>query len=135
MDNLSDLNENKALLQKAHEVLSNSYSPYSNFKVAAAILTQSGKIFTGVNIENLSYPAGICAERCAMSKAISEGEKIFKKIAVVSSANTFTYPCGICRQFMSEFMNNDSEIILSDNDIIKVFKFSEIMPYAFDSDF
>ena len=128
--------ENRALLQAAVSVLENSYSPYSNFKVAAAAKGNSGKIYTGVNIENISYPAGICAERTAISKAISEGEKRIKKIAIVSSSNDITYPCGICRQVMAEFMDSESEIILTDKEgKIITYKFKEILPHSFDSEF
>lgn len=133
---MSDFDENRNLIEKAKSVLNNSYSPYSNFKVAAAVLTDDDNIFTGVNIENISYPAGICAERCAISKAISEGSKKIKKIAVISSSNDITYPCGICRQVMAEFMTNDSEIILCDKkNNIKCLKLEEIMPFVFDSEF
>lgn len=133
---MNDFNENNILTEKAKAVLNNSYSPYSNFKVAAAVLTDNGEIYTGVNIENISYPAGICAERTAISKAISEGHKKIKKIAIVSSSDDITYPCGICRQVMAEFMDNDSEIILCDKDNnIKTFMLSEIMPFIFNSEF
>jgi cytidine deaminase len=113
-------------------VLSNSYSPYSNFKVAAAILTENGIVYTGVNVENASYGATICAERTAAVKAVSEGERKFIKIAIISSSGEFTYPCGICRQFLADFMDDASEVILSnDKGEEKVFKFGELIPGVF----
>lgn len=128
--------DNLSLINTAKAVLNNSYSPYSGFKVAAAVLAESGKVYTGVNIENISYPAGICAERTAISKAISEGEKKIVKIAVVSSADDITYPCGICRQVMTEFMEKSGELVFMDkNRKIKVVKLGEIMPFAFDNEF
>lgn len=128
--------DNLSLINAAKAVLNNSYSPYSHFKVAAAVLAESGKVYTGVNIENISYPAGICAERTAISKAISEGEKKIVKIAVVSSADDITYPCGICRQVMTEFIEKDGELVFMDkNGEVKVVKLGEIMPFAFDNEF
>ena len=101
--------DNKELLQVAKEASDNAYSPYSNIKVGAALLTSSGKIFTGVNVENASYGATICAERTAFLKAVSEGEREFSKIAVGGSIRNLV-PCGMCRQFMSEF-GTELEII------------------------
>ena len=102
------------LIDKAHEAMKNAYSPYSGFKVGAAILTKDGKIFTGCNVENASYGATICAERCAATKAVSEGSNEFTAIAIVSSSDKFTYPCGICRQFLSEFFEENGTLILWD---------------------
>lgn len=118
------------LIQKAKEAMKYSYSRYSNFSVGAALLTTTGKVYTGCNIENASYGATICAERTALVKAISEGERSFSKIAIVSSNDEFTPPCGICVQFISEFML-DAQIILSSNNDIKTYKVSEFLPYAF----
>jgi cytidine deaminase len=122
--------DNDLLIQKAKEAMKNSYSPYSNFSVGSALLTMDGKVYTGCNIENASYGATNCAERTAFFKAISEGERSFSKIAIVSSNDEFTFPCGICAQVMAEFML-DGEIVLSSKDSIKVYKVSEILPYAF----
>lgn len=93
---------NKELFLMAKEASNNAYSPYSNIKVGAALLTKSGKIYTGVNVENSSYGATICAERTAFTKAISEGEREFIKIAIGGSIKNLV-PCGMCRQFMAEF--------------------------------
>lgn len=122
---------NEALLQAAKEGMKRSYSPYSNFRVGAALLTKDGKVFTGCNIENASYGAAICAERTAMVKAISEGHQEFEKIAVVCSAKTFAYPCGICRQFMSEFMLDGTIIIEDKEEGIREIPVKELLPGAF----
>lgn len=97
---LAPVNDEK-LLQYAREAMLNSYSPYSGFPVGAAILTSSGKIYTGCNIENASFGLTNCAERTALFKAVSEGEKSFSAIAI--AANTKAWPCGACRQVLNEF--------------------------------
>ena len=94
--------DNKELFQMAKDASNNAYSPYSNIKVGAALLAASGKVYTGVNVENSSYGATICAERTAFTKAVSEGEREFLKIAIGGSIRNLV-PCGMCRQFMSEF--------------------------------
>ena len=91
------------LLKSAVEASKNSHCPYSNFRVGAAVLTKSGKIFKGGNIENVSYGATVCAERVAIWKAVSEGEKEFKAIAVIGPGTSEGYPCAQCRQVMVEF--------------------------------
>ncbi len=122
--------DKRLLLEKAREAMDKAYVKYSDFKVGAALLTKSGKIFTGCNIENASYSATICAERVAFTKAISEGEKEFEAIAIVSSSGGYTYPCGVCRQFMSEF-GLDLKLIFSDGKSIKEYHLKELLPYAF----
>ena len=120
------------LLDKAKEVMNNAYAPYSNFKVGAAILTESGDVYTGCNIENASYGATICAERTAAVKAVSEGHRRFLKIAIVSMEGTYTYPCGMCRQFISEFMAEDGMVIVEDStEGIKEIAFKELLPLSF----
>ncbi len=120
------------LLDKAKEVMNNAYAPYSNFKVGAAILTESGDVYTGCNIENASYGATICAERTAAVKAVSEGHRRFLKIAIVSMEGTYTYPCGMCRQFLSEFMAEDGMVIVEDSiEGIKEIAFKELLPLSF----
>lgn len=91
------------LVNKALDARKNSYSPYSKYKVGAALLCQDGTVYTGANIENSSYPCGICAERTAMAKAVSEGGRNFKAIAIAGSSDKICTPCGMCRQFMYEF--------------------------------
>ena len=110
------------LIDNAYSAMEKSYSPYSHFKVGAALVTEDGSIYTGCNIENASYGAAICAERTAMVKAVSEGHKSFKYIAIVSSSHEKTLPCGICRQFLSEFASKDAVVIMHDteNGIIEI---------------
>ena len=96
------------LVSLAKKELKNSYSPYSGFKVAAALITKNGKVYTGANIENSSYSATVCAERVALFKAISNGERGFEAIAIVCEKGDFCYPCGVCRQVMMEFCRPDS---------------------------
>lgn len=122
----------KELAKIAIDARKNAYVPYSNFKVGAAVMTEDGSIFTGCNIENASYGATNCAERTAIFKAVSEGHKKIKAIAVVGDMSTNTYPCGICRQVIVEFATKDICIILvkdEDNYIIKTME--EILPGAF----
>lgn len=90
------------LYRKAREALGNAYAPYSRFSVGAALMTAGGRVFTGCNVENASYGAAICAERCAAVKAVSEGERDFDTIAIASGGGK-AMPCGICRQFLYEF--------------------------------
>ena len=93
--------QKQTLVEAAIAVRRNAYAPYSNYPVGAALLTQSGKTYTGVNIENAAYPTSICAERTAVFKAVSEGERAFTAIAVVT--NNGGSPCGSCRQVLAEF--------------------------------
>ena len=129
------------LLINAFEARTFSYSPYSGYAVGAAILTDDGEVFRGCNVENSSYGATICAERCATLKAVSEGKKKFKAIAIVGApkdateVNDYAYPCGICRQFLSEFGGGDMTVIVGKSiDDRKIYKLSELLPEAFSSD-
>jgi len=122
--------EYEILIEEARKAMKHAYVKYSNFKVGAALLTKSGKVYTGCNIENSSYGATICAERVAFTKAISEGEKEFEAIAVASNLKDFTYPCGICRQFMSEW-GLDIKLITKSGDRIRVHTIGELLPEAF----
>ena len=125
---------NRELLDAARRGMENSYSPYSDFKVGAAVLVDDGTVYTGCNIEDASLGATICAERTAMVKAVSEGHRHFQKVAIVSSGNFFTYPCGICRQFMVEFMK-DGVVVLEDKDEgIREFTLEELLPGGFTND-
>lgn len=121
---------NDILITKAKEAMKNAYTKYSGFNVGAALLTKSGKIFTGCNIENSSYGATICAERVAFAKAISEGERDFEAIAIVSSSGDFTYPCGICRQFMSEW-GTQLKLIFENGKETKTYTLNQLLPEAF----
>lgn len=121
----------KELLQKAEAAKKMAYVPYSRFPVGAALLTKSGRVFTGCNIECASYSGTNCAERTALFKAISEGEREIEAIAVVSDNESYTFPCGICRQVILEF-GRDIKIILGNkNGEIKVFTIEELLPNCF----
>ena len=100
------------LIESAKAAMENSYSPYSKFKVGAAVLSESNNIYSGCNIENASYGATVCAERTAVLKAVSTGEKKITKIAIVSASETMPYPCGMCLQVLSEFAGGNLEIII-----------------------
>lgn len=128
---MTESDENRMLVEKAKEGKKNSYSPYSNFKVGAAVLMCDGSVYTGCNIENSSYGATVCAERTAIFKAVSDGKRDFKKLAIVSDFCNLTFPCGICLQVISEFMPN-GELIFEDKDgNIIVHKVDELLPFAF----
>lgn len=123
---------NEQLIEKAYEAMTYAYVPYSKFQVGAALLTDDGKVFTGCNIENASLGATNCAERTAIFKAVSEGYTSFVKIAVVSNTKKKTYPCGICRQVISEFAM-DAAMIFHDEEIgIIEIPMSDVLPYKFD---
>lgn len=124
---------NEALIERAKEAMTNAYVPYSQFQVGAALLTKDGKVYTGCNVENASYGATNCAERTAIFKAISEGEREFVKLAVVSHTDQYTYPCGICRQVISELLP-DAKLIFSQGGSIKELSVSDILPYQFNTD-
>lgn len=128
MDNLTQ-KEKIELIDLAKRVSDNAYSPYSNLKVGAAVLTAHGEIFTGVNIENASYSLTICAERVAMSNAISHGNTDIKAIAIFTSKPDIT-PCGSCRQFIREFGEN-IQVIYKDHDEIITKSISQMLPNAF----
>lgn len=122
----------KKLAKIAIDARENAYVPYSKFKVGAAVVTEDGSIYSGCNIENASYGATNCAERTAIFKAVSEGHKKIKAIAVVGDMSTNTYPCGICRQVIVEFATADINIILVKNEDEYVVKtMEEILPGAF----
>ena len=121
--------DNTKLYEIAEGARVNAYAPFSKFQVGAALLTKDGRIYTGVNIENSSYGATICAERTAFVKAISEGEREFAKIAV-SAGDEEAVPCGICRQFMYEFAP-DIEVITKAEGMIKSRTQRELLPEGF----
>lgn len=126
------MSDTSLLVNLALDAMKNSYSPYSHFKVGAAVMGKSGKIYTGTNIENSSFGATVCAERCAIFKGISEGEKVFEKIAIVCSTGELAPPCGMCLQVMTEFMNAQTgEVILSGKSGTKVYKLKDLIPLGF----
>ncbi|MFL2647815.1 MAG: cytidine deaminase [Candidatus Actinomarinales bacterium] len=120
------------LAKLAKEAGEKAYAPYSNFRVGAALITDSGNIYTGCNIENAAYPATVCGEDVAVFKAISEGESKIDTIAVAcidAKSDTALFPCGVSRQRLSEF-NTDSVIVV-DKKGYKKYSFSEILPFDF----
>ena len=119
------------LLADARNALRCSYSPYSKFPVGAALRTKSGRIFTGTNVENASYGLTICAERVAIFKAVSEGEKTISAIAVVSSDGKPCPPCGACRQVISEFSDPTTVVVTDAENGIALIKIGELLPSAF----
>lgn len=123
--------ENQELVLLAKEAMEKAYAPYSKFKVGAALLAKNGKVFLGCNVENASYGATICAERTAITKAISEGVKEFKKIAIVASSGDYAAPCGICRQVLYEFLPEGEVILDSDREGMKVMSLKELLPMGF----
>lgn len=127
------------LLNKAIEAREGAYAPYSSFYVGAALLCADGEIFTGANVENSSYGGTICAERVAMTYAVTHGHREFEAIAIVGapkhSAPTQTcLPCGLCRQVMSEFCGPDFKVVLADGDDAKIYTLDELLPHMFSSD-
>ena len=125
------------LIEEAMTVRYHSYAPYSDFYVGAALLTESGRIFTGVNVENASYPVGLCAERSAFAAAISAGERIFDAIAIYGGENGkeigYCFPCGMCRQFMSELCGKDFRVIVAKSyHDYRIYQLKELLPYTFE---
>ncbi len=120
----------KELLQIAYDTTAAAYAPYSKFFVGAALLATSGKVYRGCNVENSSFGVTICAERVAMVNAISSGERDFEMMAIAASSKEFVYPCGLCRQFMSEFGIN-LKIFVEQNGEVREHKLRELLPYAF----
>ena len=122
------------LLSLAKRSCENSYSPYSKFSVGAAVLYESGKTYTGCNIENVSYGLTLCAERCAIAHAISSGEKTkIKAIAIFSPNQKKCMPCGACRQWLAEFSASKGVLIIleDENSNPLVLKLDDIFPYGF----
>ena len=127
------------LCRKAIEAKQRAYAPYSGFCVGAALLTASGKVYTGCNIENATYTPTVCAERTAVFKAVSEGEREFRMLAVVGGLGSVispaTPPCGVCRQVLSEFCDADFPVLLvQSEDAYELVTLGDLLPYAFQSD-
>ena len=128
----------KELFAAAVKAAEKSYSPYSHFRVGAALMSADGRIFTGCNIENASFSPTVCAERTAFFKAVSEGHKEFEAIAICGAKDSeepsvICPPCGVCRQVMQEFCRPDFRVILYGSEgRTKVYTLNEIMPLRFD---
>ena len=119
------------LIELAIENKKNSYSPYSKFRVSSVVLTKKGNIYKGVNIENAAYSVTLCAERSALSSAISAGDKEIDTI-IITGDSDMTYPCGVCRQFMAEFLDSDSKIVIANStEDYKIYGLRDILPYNF----
>jgi len=133
------VNDEKLLIKAAISARQTAYAPYSRYTVGAAVLGDDKKIYTGCNIENASYPAGICAERTAVFKAISEGAKKIEAIALTAGRegeqpDSYPSPCGICRQVMVEFSDADMPILLAKSEEdYKKYSLSELLPMSFTS--
>ena len=125
----------KSLMHMAQEARKHSYSPYSHFRVGAALLTRSGKVYTGCNVENAAFSATNCAERTAIFKAVSEGERDFEAIAIIGGKEgetaQFCAPCGVCRQVIAEFCSMDFKIILGNEDQFEVYTLDQLLPFSF----
>ena len=136
-----DVREYEELFGAAAEMLQRSYAPYSHFHVGAALLAEDGTVYTGCNIENASYGACNCAERTAIYKAVSEGQRSFRAIAIAGGMNgkkeDFCPPCGICRQVMREFCDPETFVIILGNaeGKIRVFRLEELLPESFGPDY
>ncbi len=127
---------NKELVKAAFDAMQKAYAPYSCYKVGAALLSKSGTVYSGCNVENAAYGPTNCAERTAFFKAVSEGECEFAKIAIVGGKDGVVtdlfMPCGVCRQVMAEFCDGDFEIIVArSTDDFSVFTLSELLPFGF----
>ena len=131
----------KQLINEALHARNYAYAPYSQFMVGAALITEDDSVYTGCNVENASYGATNCAERTAIFKAVSEGERLIKAIAIVGGVKdgdmTYAYPCGVCRQVLREFSNpGDLVIIVAKNqDDYKTYSLEELLPESFGPDF
>ena len=125
----------RQLIECAIEARKMSYSPYSNFRVGAALVGKSGKIYTGCNVENAGYSPTNCAERTALFKAVSEGEREFTAIAIVGGKGEtiadFCAPCGVCRQALAEFCDGDFRIVLGTLEHIQTYTLAELLPFSF----
>ena len=123
------------LIKLATEARENAYAPYSNFKVGAALLASDGRVFTGCNVENATYGLTVCAERVALWKAVSEGEREFVAVAVVADGERPPLPCGACRQLLWEF-SGDIEVITANlRGARQSYHLSELFPHPFDRSF
>jgi len=123
------------LIEAAKRVRAQSVAPFSNFLVGAAVRAANGKIYTGCNIESASYGLTVCAERVAIWKALSEGERQFTELAVVADTETLTPPCGTCRQIIWEFARNATIVFANLNGKTEEFHIADLLPRAFDARF
>ena len=123
------------LINLAKEVRKNSFAPYSKFKVGSALITKEGKIYTGCNVESASYGLTVCAERVAIWKAISEGERDLEEIVVVADTKKLTPPCGVCRQIIWEFCGDVPVTLANLQGDVETVQMKDLLPRAFDTKF
>ena len=126
------MTEKDLLIEAAKQARENAHAPYSNFRVGAALRSTSGRIFAGCNVENATYGLTICAERVAIFKAVSEGERGFSAIAVVTDTEVLTPPCGACRQLIWEFCGDIPVSMANLKGKIEVVQMKELFPKPFD---
>lgn len=126
-------NDERKLIEAATHAREQAFAPFSNFKVGAAIETQDGRVFMGCNIESASYGLTVCAERVALWKAVSEGAREFRRIAVVVDTEQLTTPCGACRQLLWEFCGDAPVILANLRGDVQTMRVSELLPRAFDA--
>lgn len=129
------MTDNDKLIAAARAARENAHAPFSNFRVGAALRAQSGRVYTGCNVENASYGLTCCAERVAIFKAISEGERGFDAIAVVVDTETLTPPCGACRQVIWEFCGDIPVILANLKGKVELERSGKLLPRPFDSSF
>jgi len=127
------VSERDSLIEAAKQVRENAHAPFSNFRVGAAVRASSGRIFGGCNIENSTYGLTLCAERVAIFKAISEGERGFDAIAIVTDTDTLTPPCGACRQIIWEFCGDIPVTLSNLKDKSETLQMRDLFPRPFDS--
>ena len=123
------------LKSAARSMLEKAYCPYSHFPVGAALECEDGTVYTGCNVENAAYPAGICAERNAMFHAVAEGHTRFRRIVIAGKSRDFCVPCGMCRQVMREFAPDLEIICLNVDGDEQTFTLDELLPHSFGPDF
>ena len=121
----------RELLGLAYEASKNAYAPYSHFQVGAALECEDGTVFTGCNVENAAYGDTICAERTAVVKAVSEGRKSFRRIAIYAEGKNYAMPCGSCRQVLAEFSPEMEVLCAKAGGRYVSYKLSELLPYTF----
>jgi len=124
----------RSLARLARAAKKHSYSPYSRFRVGAALLAKDGNVFTGCNVEDSSLGLTVCAERTALLKAVSEGVRKFVAIAVASDEDGFTFPCGACRQVLLDIAGDIDVVLTAPGGKMQVFKTSELLPFPFGAD-
>ena len=126
------MDSKELLLQKAEEAKVHAYAPYSKYHVGASILSERDNVYSSCNVENISFPCGVCAEAGAISAMIANGDRVIKKILITSDGNELVYPCGACLQRIAEFSNQETIIYLANsNKIVKEYKLADLLPYNF----